>query len=99
VHCGRLQDVAFSIAKGRPDLNALTKSTPQVQFDRVGCDVYEFAHAKDRLEMFRDSHVDFVRTLCAEGRLRIVLQKRSAHSPKLIGSPFLTISRMLSSLA
>jgi hypothetical protein len=84
VHSGRLQDAAFSIAKGGLDLNTLAKTTPQVQFYLVGRDIHEFAHAKDRLEVFRDSHVDFVRTLCAEGRLRIVLQKevgplREAH--------------------
>src|SRR5215472_12322968 len=82
VHGGRLQDVAFPIAKCGLDLNTLTKTTPQVQFDLVGGDVNEFAHAKDRLEVFRDSHVDFVRTVCAEGRLRIILQKEVGPLPE-----------------
>src|SRR5215467_9469300 len=77
-----LQNAAFPIAKCGLDLNTLTKTTPQVQFDLVGCDVDEFAHAKDRLEVFRDSHVDFVRALCAEGRLRIILQKEVGPLPE-----------------
>src|SRR5579859_509940 len=82
VHSSRLQNATFSIAKGSLDLNTLTKTPPQVLFDLVGRDVHEFAHAKDGLEAFRDGHVDFVRTLCAEGRLRIVLQKEVGPLPE-----------------
>jgi len=82
VHGGRLQDAAFSIAKGGLDLNTLAKTTPQVQFDLVARDVHEFAHAKDGLEVFRDSHVDLVRTLCAEGWLRVILQEEVGPLPE-----------------